>query len=102
MSCLRVRGLEWTAVLYQFFGPDKPDAGHPGQPYIACHCQHVAHKPTWQRKEEGRGGVENLERRTYDPQGDAVVLLPCPSRLRIVVHRAVVDKLHHRHCRVAL
>ena len=25
------------------FGPDKPHAGHPGQPSVACRCQHVAH-----------------------------------------------------------
>ena len=126
MSCLCVRRLKWTAV--SVFVLDKPHAGHPGQPYVARHCEHVAHTPTWQKKttssknqifstgmstassgptqraeqlpqissQNGRGEdvFENLERRTCDPKRDAIVLLPCPSRVRIDVHGAVVDCFH--------
>ena len=32
------------------FGPDKPHAGHPGQPYVARHCQLAALTPTGKQK----------------------------------------------------
>ena len=44
--------------------------------------------------EEARGGGENLERRTCDAKEEAVVLWPCPSRVRTDVQGAVVDSFH--------
>ena len=61
------------------------------RPILARHCLRSSRR-TFRTGEVGRG-VENMEGRTCDLKGDAVVLFPCPSRLRTVVHRAAVDGL---------
>ena len=101
-----VRRLKWTVALYQS-GSGQAHAGHPGLPFVACHC-HLYWSVNGQfwpdlvcgavaaRSVPGQArgrGVENLEVKTCDSKGDAVVLLPCPSRFRTDVQSAVVDGL---------